>query len=163
MPDDYNAHRDKFYMIQIRHIKLDEIAVARQLIYQVAHQVFHGTRSLGESIAFYEGRGEWCDMDEFQQTYVDNDGIFLVMTDQGQIIGTGAIRKVDSEICELKRVWPLFEYHGKGLGYRMLQELRGCGSKPTRTIKTVRSTFTSVWAFTRSRVTATTRRMSQWS
>ncbi len=110
-------------MIQIRHIKPDEVAAAKQLIYQVAHQVFQDTRSLEESIAFYEGRGQLHDMDELQQTYVDNDGIFLVMTDQDQIIGTGAVRKIDDEICELKRVWLLFEYHGKGLGYRMMQEL----------------------------------------
>jgi len=63
------------------------------------------------------------DIDELQQTYFDNDGVFLVMTDDDQIIGTGAIRKIDNDICELKRVWFLFEYHGKGLGYRMMQEL----------------------------------------
>jgi len=110
-------------MIKIRHIQSDEIAVAKQLIYRVAHQVFHDTRSLEESIAFYEARGQLHDMDDLQQTYFGNDGIFLVMTDDDQIIGTGAIRKIDREICELKRVWLLFEYHGQGLGYRMLQEL----------------------------------------
>jgi putative acetyltransferase len=62
-------------------------------------------------------------MDELQQTYFDNDGIFLVMTDGDRIIGTGAIRKIEAEVCELKRVWLLFEYHGQGLGYRMMQEL----------------------------------------
>ena len=59
----------------------------------------------------------------FNQTYFDNDGIFLVLTDNDQIVGTGAIRKIDDEICELKRLWLLFEYHGKGLGYRTIQEL----------------------------------------
>jgi putative acetyltransferase len=33
------------------------------------------------------------------------------------------VRRIDSEICELKRLWLLFEYHGQGLGYRMMQEL----------------------------------------
>lgn len=110
-------------MIKIRHIEPDEIPLAKQLIYQVAHRVFQDMRSLEESIAFYEARGQLHDMDELQQTYVDNDGIFLVMTDRDQIIGTGAVRKIDDEICELKRVWLLFEYHGRGLGYRMMQEL----------------------------------------
>ena len=45
------------------------------------------------------------------------------MTDNDQIIGTGAIRKIDNNICERKRLWLLFEYHGQGLGYRMIQEL----------------------------------------
>lgn len=110
-------------MIKIRHIKPDEITAAKQLIYRVAHQIFHDTRPLEESIAFYETRGQLHDLDDLQQTYFDNDGTFLVLTDDDQIIGTGAVRKMDGEICELKRVWLLFEYHGQGLGYRMLQEL----------------------------------------
>ena len=75
------------------------------------------------SAAFYEARGQLHDMDELQPTYFDNDGIFLVMTDDDQIIGTGAVRKIDDEICELKRLWLSFEYHGQKLGYRMMQEL----------------------------------------
>jgi ribosomal protein S18 acetylase RimI-like enzyme len=110
-------------MIKIRYIKPDEVAVAKELIYRVAHQVFQDTRPLEESMAFYEARGQLHDMDELQQTYFDNDGFFLVMTDDDQLIGTGAIRKIDGEICELKRLWLLFDYHGKGLGYRMMQEL----------------------------------------
>lgn len=110
-------------MIKIRHIRPNEIAVAKQLIYRVAHQVFHDARTLEESMAYYESRGQLHDMDAMQQTYFDNDGIFLVMTDDDQIIGTGAIRKIDDKICELKRLWLLFEYHGKGLGYRIMQEL----------------------------------------
>ncbi|RPJ26993.1 MAG: GNAT family N-acetyltransferase [Chloroflexi bacterium] len=110
-------------MIKIRRIQPDEAAVAKQLIYRVAHQVFHDIRPLEESIAFYEARALLHDVDELQQTYFDNDGIFLVMTDHDRIIGTGAIRKIDHEICELKRVWLLFEYHGQGLGYRMMQDL----------------------------------------
>src|SRR5690242_3362683 len=106
-------------MIKTRPIKPDEVASAKQLIYRVAHQVFHDTRTLDESIAFFEGQSLFQDIDQFQQTYFDNDGIFLVLTDEDQIIGTGAIRKINNEICELKRVWLLFEYHGKGLGYRM--------------------------------------------
>jgi putative acetyltransferase len=112
-----------FYMIKIRRIKPNEAAFAKQLIYRVAHQVFNDTCTLEESIAFYEGRSQLHDMDDLQQTYFDDDGIFLVMTDDDQIIGTGAIRKINDEICELKRLWLLFEYHGQGLGYRMIQEL----------------------------------------
>jgi putative acetyltransferase len=123
-------------MIKIRHIKADEIALAKQLIYRVAHQVFHDTRTLEESIAFYEGQSLLQDIDEFQQTYFDHGGIFLVLTDDDHVIGTGAIRKIDNEICELKRLWLLFEYHGQGLGYRMIQELfafaRGKGYQRVR-------------------------------
>ena len=62
-------------------------------------------------------------MDHVEQTYFEDNGTFLVMTDGNQIIGTGAIRRIDDTTCELKRVWLLFDYHGRGFGYRMLQEL----------------------------------------
>lgn len=110
-------------MIKIRRIHPDELPFAKQLIYRVAHQVFQDTRPLEDSIAHYESQGQLHDIDDLQQTYFDNRGIFLVMTDDDQIIGTGAICKIDDEICELKRLWLLFEYHGQGLGYRMMQEL----------------------------------------
>jgi putative acetyltransferase len=110
-------------MINIRRIKPHEVPFAKELIYRVAHRVFQDTRPLEESIAFYESKGTLDDMDDIQRTYFENEGSFLVMTDEDRIIGTGAIRKLDHAICELKRVWLLFEYHGKGLGYRMIQEL----------------------------------------
>jgi putative acetyltransferase len=111
------------FMIDIRRIEPHEIPFAKELIYRVAHRVFQDPRPLEESMAFYEAKGELRDMDEFQQTYLNNGGNFLVITDKGQIIGTGAIRKLDDTTCELKRVWLLFEYHGQGLGYRVLQKL----------------------------------------
>src|SRR5687767_9051738 len=110
-------------MIKIRRIEPHEIPFAKELIYRVAHQVFRDTRPLGESIAFYESKGELHDMDDVQETYFGNNGTFLVMTDDGKIIGTGAICRLDDTTCELKRVWLLFAYHGKGLGYSMIQEL----------------------------------------
>ena len=111
------------HMIKIRRLEPHEVSFAKTLIYSVAHQVFQDTRPLQVSIAYYESKGTLSDMDDIQQTYFEKDGIFLVMTDDDQIIGTGAIHKIDDEICELKRLWLLFEYHGKGLGYRMIQEL----------------------------------------
>jgi putative acetyltransferase len=121
--NDYNARQEIPDMISIRRIESHEVPFAKQLIYRVAHQLFQDTRPLEEAIAFYEARRQMHDMDDVQQTYFDNDGIFLVITDDDQIIGTGAIRKLDDITCELKRVWLLFEYHGKGLGYRMIQGL----------------------------------------
>jgi len=110
-------------MIKIRPLKPEEIPVAKKLIYQVAHKVFQDTRSLDESIAFYESKSLLQDIDELEECYFKSDGIFLAMTDDDRIIGTGAVLKLNDEICELKRVWLLHEYHGQGLGYRIMQEL----------------------------------------
>jgi putative acetyltransferase len=110
-------------MIKIRPIKPEEAPIAKQLIYEIAHKVFQDPRSLEESIAFYESKNLMRDIDALEESYFKNDGIFLVMTDNDRLIGTGAVRKMDDEVCELKRVWLLHEYHGQGLGYRMMQEL----------------------------------------
>jgi len=110
-------------MIEIRCINPDEVTSAKRVIYRVAHEIFNDPLPLEESIAYLESRGELKDMDTIQQNYLDNDGIFLIMLDDSQLIGTGAIRKIQNDICELKRLWLLTSYHGKGLGYRMIQEL----------------------------------------
>ena len=110
-------------MIEIRRIKPDEGPAAKRVIYRVAQDIFHDPRSLEESIAYLESRGELKDMDDIQRNYFEKGGIFLVMLDDNHLIGTGAIRQLENDICELKRLWLLSQYHGKGLGYRMLQEL----------------------------------------
>ena len=110
-------------MITIRRIEPDEWTIAKQLIYRVAHTIFNDARPLKESIAYGESNGWLEDMNDIQQTYFDNEGTFLVMIDKDQLICTGAIRKFEDKICELKRLWLLPDYHGKGLGYRMMQEL----------------------------------------
>jgi putative acetyltransferase len=112
-------------MIEIRPIRFapDEWAAAKRVVYRVAHVIFNDQRALEESIAYYESKNELKDMDDIQKNYFENGGIFLVMTENDQLICTGAIRKLKDDICELKRLWLLPEYHGQGLGYRMLSEL----------------------------------------
>jgi putative acetyltransferase len=110
-------------MTNIRPIQLEEVTIARRLIYSVAHEIFNDTRPLEESMAYYDSKGVLEDMDDVRASYFDDDGTFLVMVDGDQIIGTGAIKKLNEEICELKRLWFLKEYRGKGLGYQMTQEL----------------------------------------
>lgn len=110
-------------VIEIRLIKPDEGPAAKWVIYRVAHEIFNDPRSLEESIAYHEARGELKDLDDIQQNYFDNGGIFLITLDDSQPVGTGAIRKFKDDICELKRLWLLTDYHGRGLGYRMIAEL----------------------------------------
>ena len=109
-------------MLEIRRIKPDEWAAAKRVVYRVAHAIFNDSRPLEESIAYHESRNELKDMNDIQKSYFENGGVFLVMTENDQLICTGAIRQLEGDICELKRLWLLTEYHGQGLGYRMLQE-----------------------------------------
>ena len=108
-------------MIEIRRIKSTEWLVAKRVVYRIAHSIFNEQRPLEEAIAYYESIHELKDMDDIQKSYFENGGTFLVMIENGQIICTGAIRQLEGDICELKRLWLLTKYHGQGLGYRMLQ------------------------------------------
>ena len=68
-------------------------------------------------------RGELRDLDDLQSYYLDHQGLFLVAMHHGQVIGTGAIRYLDDDTAELKRLWLLEAYHGQGIGYRLVQTL----------------------------------------
>jgi ribosomal protein S18 acetylase RimI-like enzyme len=110
-------------MIEIRRIRPDEWLSAKRVVYRVAYVTFGGTRPLEDFVAYHESIHELKDMDDIQKSYFENGGTFLGMFDHGEMICTGAIRRWKRDICELKRLWLLTEYHGQGLGYRMLQEL----------------------------------------
>lgn len=110
-------------MIEIRPITPDEWMTAKRVVYRVAYLIFPSPRELEEFIAYHESIHELKDMDDIQKNYFENGGTFLGMFKDGEMICTGAIRCLDDETCELKRLWLLHDYHGQGFGYRMLQEL----------------------------------------
>ncbi len=76
------------------------------------------------------------DIDDVESHYFNNEATFLVVTDEERVIGSGAIRRLDNDICELKRMWLLKEYRGRGLGREMAQNLldfaRRAGYKKVR-------------------------------
>ena len=80
-------------MIEIRAMKPNEEPAAKRVIYRVAHEIFNDPRSLEESIAYFEARGELKDMDDIQQNYFNNGGIFLIMLEDSQPVGTGGHTK----------------------------------------------------------------------
>ena len=110
-------------MIEIRPIQQHEWMQAKRVVYRVAYVIFGGTRPLEDFIANHESIHELKDMDDIQKNYFETGGTFLGMFNDGEMICTGALRRLEDETCELKRLWLLTEYHGQGLGYRMLQEL----------------------------------------
>ena len=123
-------------MIEIRPITPDEWMAAKRVVYRVAYVIFGRGRPLEEFITYHESIHELKDMDDIQESYFENGGTFLGMFQDGEMICTGALRRMNQETCELKRLWLLNEYHGQGLGFRMLQELltlaRNLGYKRVR-------------------------------
>ena len=63
------------------------------------------------------------DMDQVPTMYTPPSGIFLVLRDGPAIVGTGGIRRLDDSTCELKRMWFLPAYRGRGLGRAMAERL----------------------------------------
>jgi putative acetyltransferase len=98
-------------MIQIRPIREDEIEAATRVIEAVCLEFF------GQAPAEFE------DMENIHLHYSGDIGTFLVLTDGEEVVGTGAIRRLDENTCELKRMWFLKEYRGRGLGKQMAQML----------------------------------------
>lgn len=55
--------------------------------------------------------------------YAEHRGAFLVLIDEGHVIGTGGIAALGPETAELKRLGILEAYRGQGLGRRMVEGL----------------------------------------
>jgi putative acetyltransferase len=104
-------------MIEIKPIELDQVEEVQQVIITVCHEIWQLPE---EMIRRYDAMS---DLDNLRSHYFDNNGTFLVLIDEGRAVGSGAIRRLNNDICELKRMWFLKAYRGQGLGTKMAQML----------------------------------------
>jgi len=102
--------------IEIRPLRSYETAAARTLILDVASRLFRPGDPVG-FIRQYDHTLE--DVDTYTRDYSPPDGLLLAALDDGRLIGTGAIRRFDDETAELRRMWLLEPYQGRGIGYRL--------------------------------------------
>ena len=101
----------------------NQILEAKHMIYRVAFPIFHADLPSGEAVSYYEKYWPLHDLDDVEHKYLGAGGTFLVMIEAERIIGTGAFVRVDDQVCEIKRVWLLPEFQGRGLGYQMMMRL----------------------------------------
>lgn len=106
-------------MVEIRPIQQHQIEQAKQIIMTVCLEIWQGMLT-EQDLRHYDSMS---DIDNVQFHYFDNCGTFLVLVDNEKVVGTGAIRRHDDKICELKRMWFLKEYRGQGFGWKMVQML----------------------------------------
>jgi GNAT superfamily N-acetyltransferase len=75
----------------------------------------------------FEPEGVHKCLTEIEKTY----DFFLCLFNESIVIGTIAVNKLEEKKCELRSVYLLEEYHGKGLGTKMMTEAichaRDCG------------------------------------
>lgn len=106
--------------VEIRPMQPQETAEARQVILSVAGRILQ-TEAAEEFVA--EHAHELVDVDDYQTGYTPPDGLFLVAFDGDRLVGTGAIRRLDGETAELRRMRLLEPYQGRGIGYRLARAL----------------------------------------
>lgn len=104
-------------MIEIKPIELDQVEEVQQVIVAVCQEIWQLPE---EVIRHYDAMS---DLDNLRSHYLDNNGTFLVLIDEGRVVGSGALRRLNNDICELKRMWFLKAYRGRGLGTKMAQML----------------------------------------
>lgn len=56
------------------------------------------------------------DLDDICGYYIDNGGMFYIGTIDGIVVGTGAVRRINSKKCEIKRIYVKQEFRGQGFG-----------------------------------------------
>ena len=64
------------------------------------------------------------DLQDLEHIYTHAGGLFLIVEDEeGMLIGTAALLKLDATKCKLRKMYVAKPYRGQGLGRRLLQEL----------------------------------------
>jgi len=64
-----------------------------------------------------------ADLRDIEQSYFRRAGVFYVLEEEGgSIIGSYGLYPVDSNTCELRKMYLRRDYRGKGLGRRLLEQ-----------------------------------------
>jgi putative acetyltransferase len=104
----------------------DMVQEAKLVVISVVCEMFANDTSperVAKTLRDYEERGELRDIDEYQDHYLARGGTFLVLLDGSRVVGTGALRPYEGRTAELKRMWFLPAYRGRGLGRKMAEQL----------------------------------------
>ncbi|MCD4799844.1 MAG: GNAT family N-acetyltransferase [Methanosarcinales archaeon] len=56
------------------------------------------------------------DLEDIYGYYIDNDGVFYIGTIDDVVVGTSAVRRINSKKCEIKRIYVEQEFRGRGFG-----------------------------------------------
>lgn len=110
-------------MIKIRPLQPDETEAAKWVIASVAQRIYYPDQTPQYFYDVLAEEGELRDVEDYQRIYTGDHGLFLAVLDDDRLVGTGAVKHLEADIAELKRLWLLEEYHGQRLGYQVIQHL----------------------------------------
>jgi ribosomal protein S18 acetylase RimI-like enzyme len=101
--------------VQIRDAEPHELDAVRGLIEEYV-------RSLGIDLGFQEIELELADL---ARTYGPPGGVILLARDGDEIAGCVALRELEEDTCEMKRLYVRPAFRGTGLGTQLAVELIG--------------------------------------
>ncbi|MBD2021609.1 GNAT family N-acetyltransferase [Leptolyngbya sp. FACHB-36] len=104
-------------MLEIKPMQPHQAKEVKQVLITACQEIFQASEAL---IRQYDSMS---DIDNVQEYYFNNKGTFLVLMDSDRVVGSGAVRRLSNQICELKRMWFLPAYRGQGLGLKMAEML----------------------------------------
>jgi len=77
-----------------------------------------------ENVDAHAGNGPWDDdLHDIQSVYLNANGEFLVAVENGEIVGMAALRRVDENRAEIKRMRVHPSHQRKGIGRAILVQL----------------------------------------
>ncbi len=99
-------------MHQIRAATLADSAAVRSLVFGVLEE--YGLRADPENTD--------ADLSDIEANFSGSGGMFDVLTDRhGRMVGTVALYRVDSRVCELRKMYLVRGERGRGLGRILLE------------------------------------------
>src|SRR5512138_184183 len=60
-----------------------------------------------------------ADLEDINEYYFSKGGTFFVGVDNGRVVGTAGVRKLDGNLCEIRRIYLKKGYRGKGNGKKL--------------------------------------------
>lgn len=107
-------------MVEIKPIAAHQREEARQVLLSVCLELWPDLFKEAKDIYQLDTLDDIMDPNGY---YFERGGTFLVTVENGEVIGTGAVRSLEQDVCELRRMWLKPQHHGRGLGKRMAEEL----------------------------------------
>lgn len=103
------------------------VSATKELIAEVVLE-FYGDldflpKTKSDLLRHYEKIGYLKDLDEHRTRYSRENGSFLILVEDGAVVGCGGLRRLDEESGELVRLWLRREKRRSGLGREIFGRL----------------------------------------
>lgn len=63
------------------------------------------------------------ELNNFPEKYQEPNGDFIIAKDNEDVIGCVGIRKIEKNVCEMKRLFVKDNYKGKGIGKKLVEKI----------------------------------------